>query len=358
MLKFRCSICDKKIGVPDEYAGKKVKCPQCTNPVVVPEPEPQAQPDLPVDSAPDSIWTDDLLAPPEPDPGQYYPTDENTCPQCNASMALDDNSCPDCGYTPVPISTGGSRAIESSTTGARTGQLASQAAAGAKVVPRFPIAVAAGFVSAIIGSVIWAGIVYYIDYEIGFVAWAIGVLIGFVMAVIANEKSIMLGIIASLFAIISIVGGKYFIAKWYVMPLLEEEFSALLEVPLDETIQNWVNDPDLMFQAICHHLAGQGEFDDEFAEKVMSVYEGDDPDPDLKEKILAAHDRILELRDSYSHTRKEDIARQQIAETTELIKNALIHNISLRDAFFATFSFFDIFWIILAISSAYRIASS
>ena len=29
MIKIRCSQCDKKVGVPDESAGKRVKCPQC-----------------------------------------------------------------------------------------------------------------------------------------------------------------------------------------------------------------------------------------------------------------------------------------------------------------------------------------
>ena len=39
MIKFRCELCEKKIGVPDEYAGKHVKCPGCGEVVTVPEPE-------------------------------------------------------------------------------------------------------------------------------------------------------------------------------------------------------------------------------------------------------------------------------------------------------------------------------
>lgn len=36
MIRFRCESCKRKIGVPDEYAGKAVRCPQCKQPANVP----------------------------------------------------------------------------------------------------------------------------------------------------------------------------------------------------------------------------------------------------------------------------------------------------------------------------------
>ena len=35
MIKFHCDQCGKKIGVPDEHLGRRVKCPGCKRPVVV-----------------------------------------------------------------------------------------------------------------------------------------------------------------------------------------------------------------------------------------------------------------------------------------------------------------------------------
>lgn len=29
MIKFRCHHCSQKIGVPDNFAGKQVRCPTC-----------------------------------------------------------------------------------------------------------------------------------------------------------------------------------------------------------------------------------------------------------------------------------------------------------------------------------------
>lgn len=44
MIKFRCGECDKKIGVPETAAGKRVKCPQCGQPARVPEPVASSEP--------------------------------------------------------------------------------------------------------------------------------------------------------------------------------------------------------------------------------------------------------------------------------------------------------------------------
>jgi DNA-directed RNA polymerase subunit RPC12/RpoP len=36
VIKFHCPICNQKIGAPAEYAGKRVRCSKCKNPLVVP----------------------------------------------------------------------------------------------------------------------------------------------------------------------------------------------------------------------------------------------------------------------------------------------------------------------------------
>jgi len=46
MIKFRCPSCQTKLGVPDEYANRRVKCNHCGQPCIVPKPiaEVPAQP--------------------------------------------------------------------------------------------------------------------------------------------------------------------------------------------------------------------------------------------------------------------------------------------------------------------------
>ncbi len=39
MIKFHCPSCSQKLGVPDEYAGKRVRCTRCKEAMQVPQPE-------------------------------------------------------------------------------------------------------------------------------------------------------------------------------------------------------------------------------------------------------------------------------------------------------------------------------
>jgi hypothetical protein len=39
VIKFRCTACTQKIGVPDQFAGKRCKCPHCGQPNRIPKPE-------------------------------------------------------------------------------------------------------------------------------------------------------------------------------------------------------------------------------------------------------------------------------------------------------------------------------
>lgn len=130
MIKFHCNVCDKKLGVPPEYAGKKVKCPRCTTPITVPQPE---VPDAP---APDSIWTDDLLNPTESSDNQNL---DCTCAQCNAQMSIDDNACPQCGYTPQPINTDQSHLSET-----RLSNPTSQSTSDDNIASNLPVIIGVG----------------------------------------------------------------------------------------------------------------------------------------------------------------------------------------------------------------------
>ena len=71
-------------------------------------------------------------------------------------------------------------------------------------------AVAAGLVAAIVGGVAWALIVKASDYEVGFVAWGIGFLVGTaVVFATRGAKSRRLQIVAVALALVGILIGKY-----------------------------------------------------------------------------------------------------------------------------------------------------
>ncbi|MBN2210684.1 MAG: DUF4013 domain-containing protein [Sedimentisphaerales bacterium] len=128
MIKFRCNGCQKKMGVPDDYAGKRVRCPQCQQPVTVPVNAPSPPPPSvsspversetnpvpleafgelsPQDEDNRLIWTDDLLKPTSPPPslpsmspaGTSPPTPSlRKCPKCGTEVTGTVNICNICG---------------------------------------------------------------------------------------------------------------------------------------------------------------------------------------------------------------------------------------------------------------------
>jgi len=60
MIKFRCTECDRKIGVPDEHGGKRCKCPGCGTAQRIPQPE--ADPIKQSDGDGDDDWMGKLAA--------------------------------------------------------------------------------------------------------------------------------------------------------------------------------------------------------------------------------------------------------------------------------------------------------
>ena len=66
MIKFRCPNCQTKLGVPDEYAGHRVRCNKCGQPTIVPKPIAEVPV---VSSSPQAVKTSVS----EPQPAQVRP---------------------------------------------------------------------------------------------------------------------------------------------------------------------------------------------------------------------------------------------------------------------------------------------
>lgn len=73
-----------------------------------------------------------------------------------------------------------------------------------------PLAVIGGILAAVIGGAVWGEIVIYTGYEVGFVAWAIGLLSGAAIVFFARgRKGTPLQVLAVVSSMAGIVIGKY-----------------------------------------------------------------------------------------------------------------------------------------------------
>jgi len=126
--------------------------------------------------------------------------------------------CPECGETiRIPESDGVAQ-VEVSTDDAPS-------AGGATEVPLTPpenalppVAIGAAVAAGIIGAAIWAATAKFANYEIGYVAWGIGALVGGA-AMFMGAAGRFGGMVCAVVALLSIAGGKYLGTAWVLSDL-------------------------------------------------------------------------------------------------------------------------------------------
>jgi hypothetical protein len=74
-----------------------------------------------------------------------------------------------------------------------------------------------GLIGSIIGAAVWAAVAYFTGYEIGWIAWGVGVLCGFGVAIgTRGQGGPPAGVLAVLLSLLGIAGGKWFANEWYL----------------------------------------------------------------------------------------------------------------------------------------------
>ena len=88
------------------------------------------------------------------------------------------------------------------------------------------LSITSALLAAIIGGAVWALIAILTEYEIGFVAWAIGGMAGYAVVFFAKSNVNMVHqVIAVIASLIGIILGKYFIFGYYY----NESFSGIFD---------------------------------------------------------------------------------------------------------------------------------
>ncbi len=90
----------------------------------------------------------------------------------------------------------------------------------------------AGLIAAILGGVAWGLIVRWSGYEVGFVAWGIGFLVGTAVALGARGvRGLPYQVVAVVLSLAGILLGKYLSFAWTLGDVFEEE-NLPVEVPI------------------------------------------------------------------------------------------------------------------------------
>ncbi|MCA9235298.1 MAG: hypothetical protein KDA44_07490 [Planctomycetales bacterium] len=254
-IAFSCPACQKKYQVKDALAGKSAKC-ACGHKIAIPataavgaatasaakaaarpaaaqQAKPQPKPQRTPAAAPLAAVSSDM--------GSFL--DEElavdssasaapaTCPACGGRIPGGGVLCIACGYD-----TRSGKKVATSPSGAgdkaKPGKSRVRAAAGATTsLATGTLLSAAG---ALVGALVWAGVAYFLEAEIGYIAWGLGGLAGLGMAVGHRGGGGTAGLIAAGMAIGGILAAKIFIVYFILgVFILEPEVIGLLFGPID-----------------------------------------------------------------------------------------------------------------------------
>lgn len=196
----------------------------------------------------------------------------------------------------------------------------------------------AGSIAAIVGALVWAGIVFSARVEIGYLAWGIGGLVGFAVAWASRGGGAAAAILSVLLTVASIAGGKYLAAQWMVNKDVDELMQGQPADWSDEYIISFMADEVLEARA----LAGQPAVDEEFSGEAQSDYPAD-----VWAEAKKRWDAMDQAgRDSYAKGKRDEYDR----DIADFRRKATM------EAFTGNLGVIDIVFFVLGVVTAWQIA--
>lgn len=199
----------------------------------------------------------------------------------------------------------------------------------------------------LIGAAIWAGIVYYADYEIGLLAWGIGAAVGYgMLAGVKENPGPASGTIALVIALLSIVGGKYI-----AIELLYNDIDT--EMNWDKELADFNSDETYATTYVADGIVAEYRAEG----KALDYPPGADLEVPQSEDDYPA-DVWKEATTRWQAMSADE--RQTFGEESIAANKAAWETISTElrtDGFLASFSMFDVLWFVLGGASAYSLGA-
>ncbi len=212
--------------------------------------------------------------------------------------------------------------------------------------PNLVLGILGAVVGGFIGMMIWFWLIKTTEREFGFVAWGVGVLCGLGARVLGRAGSPALGAVAATCALVAIVGGEYLFAADFVKTKLGP-LKELMEGAKGAMVQSAGEEYDKMAKYAKDALTANTD------EEIRALYEK------LNEERPSAED----LKDFKQETipQMKDIASGKLTRE-QFIKNITgeLQKLDTRahwEMFKATFDVFTIIFLLLGITTAFKIGS-
>jgi hypothetical protein len=198
----------------------------------------------------------------------------------------------------------------------------------------------AGTIGGLIGAAVWAGISYATNFEIGWIAWGIGFLVGVCVRISAgeNEEGFAPGAVAGVIAIAAVLAGKYAAVSMLVASL--DIDSTQINFTAEEMIASFADD-------IVKERTARGQsvvfpigktIDD-------AVAQADYP-ADVWQEAAAKWATIPAAEQQQQITQRREVMQALLGGFERNLRT---------EGFWQSFGLFDALWFFLAAATAYKL---
>ena len=201
--------------------------------------------------------------------------------------------------------------------------------------------VLAGIIAGIGAAALWALVAYFTHYAFSWGALGLGALVGLAVRKAAGQGNPSLGITAAALAVGALIFGKLLIHVFALQPMIEDELLGNQEA---------VN--VAYFLDMAHRRAFSPELRAALPEVVWS-------DSTLLSDSVPRPLRARMLQEALDSARRAPLAERKVVvhRAVSSVVKIVGRQVGFSKVFRAEFDLWDVLWILLAISAAWRIAS-
>ena len=356
-VKVRCPACQTKLRMKGEVFGRKILCPQCGQKFRVNAPQRAA----PAEELPSPVPSRSKRPAARPRP---QASNDDFLDAISAGHPADefgaDDGLPLSDYQRSQIDR--KKKVADASAG-RSKKKKRRSSGSESAALGFITMIAAALVGGLVGSMLWAGIVYATGFQIGFMAVVVGALVGISVCIVRTDDGQLPGIIAAVVALLAIIGGKLAAAV-----LLANSYT-------DEVIYRDVKDNNVMIAHVAGKVAGEwtaegralqwpGMEADEMEAEADELADGEEGEVDFSGLHLDKEDypsdvwTEAEKRWNAKTPAEQQTLRDAVVAEDQAGEEAAAAGKGFVVGLFFLFSFglFELMWFFFAVSTAYRVA--
>ncbi len=362
MIKFHCPSCNQKLGVPDEYAGKRVRCTRCKEATQVPQPELPVLEEIAVapaletgdeiggDMSADEAFSDGMW--------DDFGGEEGV----DAADAARQEAIAQASAPKTKIKT--ARAGPSQTKSSQPHAAAKYAVGAGKV----PLAIGAALLFPLGAGIIWGLIARVSGFIFCWGAIPVACLAAFGLTMFMERRTLAIGLLATLFGFVGIIEGKLCIAKFAGVHELQKMVNSELEQRLgdeqltDEQVDEMLQEEWTLYAVATIDLMEQGQFEKEFVGEMFKAHLMDEYPDELAEAIAQADEKVYATIDNWSPDRRRRMVKDKwpavVANSAQLFMASKLGGaLTMGLAFIGSFALWDLLFIPMALWAAVKIGA-